>query len=352
MTTPNERYQYATEYLHKLYETALYERHGIRHPVVFHAAQAAQRDDVDSVLGPAPSDVYEQAMLTVYNYAYLHTLQNSKRHLFNGTTFSLKQLHLSPLRVEAAFGKYFDMIATCAAFEKELLDSATRHFIRLPLRSQYHLEISPKQALQSGRGRSAALGCAVLVVFKYRDGYCAILSRRTAAHATRPGALHLLPAFIFQPMGQTMQAREWRLRHHIYREWLEELFGMAESDSTAFYEHPALVDLQQMEAKQQAALHLAGVSFNLMTLRAEFCVLLLIHDAHWWQRVHTPDSAMKLNTKAETSDDLLLIPLESDAAILSALPEDYYLNMPPQAVPAFWQGIDLVREILGDILVK
>src|SRR5690606_24732133 len=157
-------------------------------------------------------------------------------------------------------------------------------------------EISPAHSLKDGRGRSPAIGGVCLVVFKGAAGYQAIISRRTPSHATRPDSYHLVPAFIFQPMSDEMRDGEWSIEHHFYREWLEELFGMRESDSMDFYQHPALLDLKRMQAAQEAGLYLTGIAYNLLTLRPEICMLLLIHDEGWWQRLHAPDSPFRLNT--------------------------------------------------------
>lgn len=344
--SPAKRYDYYTEYIRKTYEAELYQQGGLVHPVAFFPAGAEQQDNVDSILGRIPSDQISQDDLYVYDYAYLHSLQNSGRTLFNGTTFAFKQLRQKPLRVEAYIGRYFDMIATCAAFEHELMDAATKRAIRVPLRKQYHLEVSPQRALTHGEGRSATLGCAVLVVFPHEGEYKAILSRRTAAHATRPNAYHLLPAFIFQPMAETVREGEWSLRHHIEREWLEELFGMPEGDALNFDQHPAMQDLQAMYNADLASLHLVGVSMNMLTLRLEFNTLMLIRDPDWWQRVTAPDSAIPLNTEAETRDRLLLLPIASDSVLKAALPPDVHLNMPPQTIPGLWEGVALARQRL------
>src|SRR5690606_24563112 len=137
----------------------------------------------------------------------------------------------------------------------------------------------------------------------------------------------------FQPMSDEMRDGEWSIEHHFYREWLEELFGMRESDSMDFYQHPALLDLKRMQAAQEAGLYLTGIAYNLLTLRPEICMLLLIHDEGWWQRLHAPDSPFRLNTP-ESRDQLLLLPIADDAGLTNALPGQTLLNFVPQAIPA------------------
>jgi len=341
-----EHYQFINEYLARLYDVALYERNGIQHPVVNYPASPGQASDVNSVIGHLSENFIGKDDLEFYNYAYLHTLQNSGRNLFNGTTYALKRLRTNPLRVDGAPGKYFDMLATCIALEDELMDVMGQGMIRLPMRSQYHRAYDAQKSLLSGKGRSAAIGAVMLIVFNSGAGYRAILSQRTGQHATRPNAFHLLPAFIFQPMDDNAIQEEWSLKHHLYREYLEELVGMEEGDSSML-EHPALHDLQAMEADGRASIRLTGISINLLTLRAEISTVLVIHDERWWQTMQSGEKGYRLNTP-ETQNQLILIPMENDESALEHLPENYYLNMVPQAIPAFWDGIDSARLLIEE----
>lgn len=344
----NGSYQRMTEWLAQWYGVSTFERHDIQHPIVFFEPAPFQRDDVDSVLGVPPQNTIQADHFAFYNYGFLHTLQNSGRRLFNGRTFAYRRLRQRPLRIEADYGQYFDMIATCGALEQEIKDAAAMRMIRAPMRTQFHREISPNQALTSGSGRSAAIGGAVLVVFHDGEQYRAIVSRRTGSHATDPQALHVLPAFIFQPVMDGDNPAEWSIRRHIYREWLEELFGMDESNGNHFDEHPALLDLQAMMQRGQASLHLTGIALSLLNLRPEICALLLIRDPDWWRRVHDENSPYRLNTEAEASGKLVLVPIADDDALLAAMPPNYYEMMVPQAIPAFWQGVDLARKLLAE----
>ena len=340
-----ETYSLISDYLARFYDVELYEHNSIKHPVVNYPASPEQAQDVDSILGhltPTQSNVNE---MVFYNHAYLHSLQNSGRNLFNGITYTLKRLRTNPLRIDATLGSYFDMIATCISLETELLDVMSQGLIRLPMRSQYHREIDAQQSLASGKGRSATLGGVMLTIFNDAGTYKAIISQRTGQHATRPNALHLLPAFIFQPMNAETAQKEWTFKHHLYREYLEELVGMEEGN-TNMYSHPALKDLQTMEANGEAIINLTGVSMNLLTLRAEISAVLLIHDESWWQTMQSGEQGYQLNTP-ETHDKLLLIPIDKDKDILAQLPENYFLTMVPQAIPAFWEGIKTARSLIN-----
>ncbi len=346
MLTAQDRYTKITDIIGKLYPAELFTRQGIAHPVTFYDPTPEQVQNVDSVLGREPTKSIRQDEMSFYNHAYLQTLQNSGRNLFNGTTFALTTLRQKPLRIEAGVGKYFDMIATCAALDHELLDAVQSKLIRLPMRTQYHRSVSPEEALRSGNGRSAALGGVVLTVFNDAGTYRLMLAKRSSTQATRPNNFHMLPAFMFQPAGASMQPGEWSLRHHILREVLEEMFGMEEGESTDFYEHPALLDLQQMMDNDMAGLYLTGIAMNLMTLRPEITALLLIQDADWWPRVTAPDHPTPFALNDENDGNVLLAPIADDEALLAALPPDVHLMMPPHAIAALWKGVDLARAVI------
>ena len=86
---------------------------------------------------------------------------------------------------------------------------------------------------------------------------------------------------------------------------------------------------------------------NLLTLRAEISCVLVIHDADWWENLQSGKFAYQLNTP-ETQDQLLLLLIDRDEALLEQLAESYYLNMVPQAIPALWEGIDAARLLIQE----
>src|SRR5690606_37696831 len=136
MHIPVTTYQKVTDYLAKYYDVELYSLGDLRHPVVFYPAAASQREAVDSVLGQMPGRMLTHNDFYIYDYGYLHSLQNLQAHLYNGTTFVMQRIRENPLRIDASFGKYFDMLATSYAMEAELLAAMEKKLVRLPLRSQ------------------------------------------------------------------------------------------------------------------------------------------------------------------------------------------------------------------------
>jgi hypothetical protein len=341
-------------HLRTLYGANLYTRGTDVYPAMAFEAPPGQQDDVDSCLHPGlPQRLITRDKLAFYNWAYLHTLQNAGHTLFDAPTFILHRLERQPLRIRADLGRYFDMIATCAALEDELLEASAGTLLRSPSRTLYHQVVSPRGALRGGAGRSAALGVAVLTVFRHQGAYQALLGRRTAHHATNPGAIHLLPTFILQPGAPEPRPHEWSIRWQIRREWLEELFAWPESGATtpgAMDEHPALVDLDRMLATGDAELVLTGAVMNLLSLRLEITALLLIHDGGWYARATQaqPPARLALNAEVE-GGQAILVPVASDAALRECLvPATPVAHMPPQGAVGLWLGVDQARRRLRE----
>ena len=341
-------YECMTNYLARLYPCQPYARRGITHPVIVHYPSAAQIHDIDSLLDPWPPTP-EDRDFAVYDHSYLQDLQNSKASLYNGTTFTMKRLRLHPLRLRGQIGRYYDMLATCAALERELRDAAEQGVMRAPTRTTYHRHAPAADALIRGDRRSAAIGIGVLTVFNDGETYRAILARRSEATAFDSNMFHVLPAMMFGPTtADFADPREWSLRHQILRELLEELFGLPEEIQPRrwdfFTDHPALQFLQSLMDGGKAQLLATGLIINLLTLRPEVSALLLIHDPAWHARVSAANSDMPFVTAGETrADSVVMAPIDSDDAFLSRFPPSLHLSMPAQATATLWLGIDEAR---------
>ena len=307
---------------------------------------------MDSLLDATPPTV-EARDFAVYDYSYLHDLQNSKPGLYNGQTFTLKSIREKPLKLRGAIGRYYDMLGTCAALERELRHAVAEGWMRAPSRATYHRVVQPTEALRRGDKRSAAIGIGALTVFNDAGQYKALLARRSAATAFDSGLFHVLPAMMFGPTTDGFSdAREWSIKHQVLREVLEELFGLPEQRSPTrwdfFYDHPALRYLLSLLQTGAAQLCASGLILNLLTLRPEVSALLLIHDPEWHRRVTTPGSDIRLMTAEETlSDSLVAAPIRDDEEFLSHFPPRLHLMMPAQATATLWLGIDLARQLIS-----
>ena len=353
MPLDSRDYKNMTDFLQHLYQCEPYSRGGIEHPVTVFYPADWQIHDVDSLLdGSLPTP--EARDFAFYDYSCLHDLQNSKPGLHNGQTFTMQAIRAKPLRLRGAIGRYFDMLATCAALERELRDAVAEGWMRAPSRATYHRQAPPADVLTNGKGRSATIGIGTLTVFNDGQGYKALLARRSAATAIDSGMYHVLPAMIFEPTtADFADRREWSLKHQILREVLEELFNFPEQLQPSrwdfFYDHPALIYLLDMLKTGRAQLCATGIVFNLLTLRPEVSTLLLIHDPDWYRRITAPDSDMPFATAGETlGGSVVLAPIDSDEAFLAHFPPDLHLMMPPHATATLWLGIDLARREIQD----
>jgi len=352
MPLDNRDYKNMTDYLQHLYQCRPYARAGIEHPATVYYPADWQVHDVDSLLDSTPPTA-EARDFGVYDYSYLHDLQNSKPGLHNGQTFTLKSIREKPLKLRGALGRYYDMLATCAALERELRDAVAEGWMRAPSRATYHRGVQPAEALRRGIKRSAAIGIGTLTVFNDGGRYKALLARRSDATAYDSGMFHVLPAMMFGPTTAGFRdAREWSVKHQVLREVLEELFAMPEQLDPArwdfFADHPALRYLLSLLDSGGAQLCASGIILNLLTLRPEISTLLLIHDPAWYRRVTAPDSDMPLMTAEETlSETVVAAPIQDDAAFLSHFPADMHLMMPAQATATLWLGIDLARRLIS-----
>lgn len=354
MTLDQRNYKNLTDYLQHLYHCQPFARNGIEHPATIHYPSAEQIQDVDSILDPY-SPTREPRDFAAYNFSYLHDLQNSKPFLHNGSTFTMKSLRLKPLKLRGALGRYYDMLATCAALEHELREAVAAGWMRAPLRATYHRQLDPGESLQRGLGRSAAIGIGTLTVFNDAGVYKAMLARRSERTAFDSGFFHVLPAMMFGPTTcDFADPREWSVKHQVLREILEELFNMPEEkDPQAwdfFHQHPALLYLQELMDAGSAKLYLTGVIINLLTLRPEISTLLLVHDPAWYKRITAKDSDMPFVTADETErGSVVIAPIDDDASFLSHFPDTLHLQMPVHAVVTMWLGIDLARKEIAAI---
>ena len=352
MPLDNLAYEKLTGYLRRLYQCQPFARLGLDHPVTVYYPSEAQVYDVDSLLDPwLPAA--ESRDFAVYDYSYLHDLQNSKRGLYNGATFTMRQIREKPLQLRGQIGRYYDMLATCAALERESRAAAEAGLMRAPSRTAYHWQVPPDVALLRGEGRSAAIGIGTLTVFNDGDVYRAILAKRSESTAFDSNMYHVLPAMMFEPTtADFADRREWSVKHQILREVLEELFGLPEESEPQrwdyFYDHPALRFLLGLIETGKAQLCATGIILNLLTLRPEISTLLLIHDPRWYARITAKDSDMPFQTADETlGGSVVMAPISSDEDFLAHFPPDLHLSMPAQATATMWLGIERARREIG-----
>jgi len=341
--TDSTTYQRTIDRLQARYGEAglpLYERNGVVYPLSLLPLRDVALDDLLSVEAPVVS--IDRDTLPVYHEGLVKEIQAAGGTLYNGTTFAFERLATDPPRLHARLGTYYDHVATCIALERELLAGGPS-----PLRDALHREVAPATTMQTGAGRSAAIGVNALIVYRSVDGdYRVYIAERSKKTAHKPGALHVIPAFTFQPTDPDNPATAWDLRAGIRREYAEELFGVEEAEHGPQAAHPALVELDDMLADGRASLELTGMTCNLMTTHVSVCTLLMIHDAGWfprlerWRTQHHPE-----NWETERA---FRIPMATDDPLTSGHMADIHLSLAPNGAAALWLGVDRAREKLKE----
>ena len=236
----------------------------------------------------------------------IKTIEDRGSEIWNGDTFSLAELRLDlqdrrcAASMDAYLGTYFDMICSAGYLEYELLAALQQTedqpfaIESLPVRQNtLSLYSTPGECLRSGGGIDAAIAISTLVVYPREGKYWVMCEVRSQKVAEYGDLYHVLPSFIFQPVVAPTPHNlrvEWSIRHNIYREYLEELFRVQETehsqgavDPRYFYQHPNLRYLQQLLATGAAELRGTAFIFNLLNHRPELCTLLLIRDEAWYE---------------------------------------------------------------------
>jgi hypothetical protein len=380
--------------LGKIYGGPLLVRNGNAFPAVVYPAPKQQWDKPESVLGPLqspPDDFGELAKEGEGHFKQLRgfsdLLERNKLRPFlsseEGTKYRMLRLeHGDTLRLECCIGTYFDMLKTCDSLQWELLTrlglnpdsilggrTPTDSLKQLKLRSLAHKK-ADNEPIVNGRGRVADIGISVLTVFKTQEGWATFVRERSESVAVYRSALHVIPSFMFgAEIGEI--EKEYSIRHNVFREYLEEIFGKRELEHPRpvatfddFYKDPDLRYLRTLlegESKE-AELLLTGVAVDLFNLRPEILVLLLIKSADWWQIHSSGDAARQLSKITvnyefkgfqETQPDRrFIIRLELDEGLQPlARSKDKRIDDPASWVPggaaAFSLGLEVARERLG-----
>lgn len=316
----------------------LYERDGVRYPLRVWPAEGETLADLLAASPPRES-------LTSDTFAFtddgpLDTVREAGGNVYNGHTFALDRLERGPLRLHAKLGRYFDHMRTSVALEAELLRGDGAYPLRDALHAQ-HGGADVEALFASGAGRSAAIGVNTLVVYRQRGVYYALFTQRSAKTAHKPNALHVIPAFTFQPTAPNYPRHEWLLTRHIIREYMEELFGAEELEDGGGIDptHPALIDLNHMIVNYIAELHFTGMTMNLMTTHVSVCSLLLIHDERWVKSFEAVANTWETGR-------VFALPIADDAGLLAPLGADAHTRMAPNGAAALWLGVDAARRAI------
>ncbi|MEU2032624.1 hypothetical protein [Nocardia amamiensis] len=226
-----------------------------------------------------------------------------RRMFFSGSTYTFQRLWFDDggaPRLDCALGRYFASTATSEDLDAELM-SALNHdpgrlvpLSELPGRSWLHRSVHAREAADNpvinGSTRAAALSHAT-AVFVARDHgrYDLWLPFRSEDVATHAYFNHVAPSGILSPHYEEPfpPLRECSVERNFFREWVEELYaqdaferpeGIDAPDPEAA---PEVIRLKEALHQKRAGLYYTGISVNLLTLRPEICLALVIHDPTW-----------------------------------------------------------------------
>lgn len=348
------------EFLEFFYPYALLKRAGFSYPVLALGCPESQHQNVESILGELLTT--DRTDFTVNDPSYLKVLEKQGKRIYNGRTYVMDSLERTEEhKLYCSLGYYYDAMTTCDILEWEILtvfgserislgfDNIRR---QLKYRNEHHRRVSDPAF--DGRGRSAALSISTLIVFNDGVTYRALIRMRSGKTAAHSDLYHVVPSFIFQPVWSYLE-EEYSVKHNIYREYLEEIFGVKEVENSSgeiafdfFYKHDKLVQLRSLLESKGAELLLTGYAVNLLNLRPEICTLLLIRDESWsrqkivanWEFL-VPHQAYE--RRQDTVAVLNILRNDEEIALdLSNIPGTF---VPPGAA-AFWLGIDLARRLI------
>jgi hypothetical protein len=175
---------------------------------------------------------------------------------------------------------------------------------------------------------------------------------RSTTAAGQDGQHHVVPSMIFQPVVDPTPENlrtEWSVTHNVFREYLEELFGVPEvmpgDDAAAGYfdDHPNLRLLRALLASGAARHTGVALTVNLLNHRPEICTLLVVEDEAWFGVQRDEAAARRRGLRHLTLDgDLRTLPLADERWARLATPWSF---VPPGAAALALGARDACRSL-------
>lgn len=289
---------------------SLYEGHdfleldGTAFPIIQIKMPERQRTKPESILGILHSD--RKAHVDQHLYAagekYLKLLVEVGRPLTNLPTYCLDTVISTPeeLKINCILGSYYDALGSCDILEWEILteienfkphDGPIKFLEKnLRIRSYVHQLCGYYDPVLCTKGRSAALSVSTAIIFNRGNDYSILVGERSNVGVAVHGDLyHVVPSGMFQPTVGDFQS-EFSVAHCFLREYMEELFGLAEVQNPPsaishdyFYDDSNLELLRTLFASGEAQLFLTGFVVNALNLRPEICTMLFIKSPRWFE---------------------------------------------------------------------
>ncbi|WP_280432617.1 hypothetical protein [Nocardia brasiliensis] len=226
-----------------------------------------------------------------------------RRAFYSGSTYAFERLWFDDgaPRLDCKLGRYFASIVTSEELDLELMKALkpdrdrTIPLSELPEREWLHDSVRKNGApgddpVINGSTRAAALSHATAMFVDHGPGgYDLWLPFRSQGVATHAYFNHVAPSGIFSPHYEDAfpPLEECSVERNFFREWVEELYAqdiferpnaVTAPDPEAA---PEVIRLKKALREKLASLYYTGVSVNLLTLRPEICLALVIHDPAW-----------------------------------------------------------------------
>ncbi len=172
--------------------------------------------------------------------------------------------------------------------------------------------------LVSGTGRDSLMGVQIMVLIENRShSYDCVRIRRSENVVAKAGFIQFIPSGGFEAFNDgediDVQRANYSICKVLFRELGEECFGMPETPefcrrpSEDIYNQPGISDVitllgtpkgEAENSRRKAEFQLVGVTQGLVSLRPEFCFLLVIHD---------PDISSKIVCNTEAHKMITLV---------------------------------------------
>ncbi|MEU2900382.1 hypothetical protein ACWC4E_29270, partial [Streptomyces sp. NPDC001273] len=287
---------------------------GIKHPICEFPALPGEWGETESAVGELLDrrvpleDEYSadfdpeggRDSFAAYVDRYQKASADDRRRFFPGATYALRQMKIDrqgSVAIDCVMGRYFTSLATSEDLDTEMMEALASDpgravpLSELPRRSWLHSRV--EDPVVDGRHRAAAVSHATVVITAASDGgYDILLPERSRDVATHANFNHVAPSGIFAPYDETSPSpiEEFSVRRNFYREWVEELYAVEEHEHPQYAvvipdpeDEPEITRLKELLHRGKGRLRYTGVSFNLLTMRPEICMALIIDDREWFK---------------------------------------------------------------------
>jgi hypothetical protein len=292
----------------------------VDHPICAFKAPSSEHSNLEAALASTPPQgarlpgrrelplkiFYPKApdRLEKLNLRFDRATDVEKRSFFPGSTFALQRLWFSDEgapRLDCKLGRYFTSIATSEDLDPELMKALRTNPDRpvelsdLDHRRWLHRSVRDggpdRDPVVDGSTRAAAISHATTVLVAQGEGsYDLWLPIRSDDVETHAFFNHVAPSGIFSPHEERdyPSVAECSVERNFFREWAEELYAQDAHERPPWINAPdpaaapEVIRLKEaLDDASVAELIYTGVSVNLLTLRPEICLALIIHDPTW-----------------------------------------------------------------------